>query len=69
MPRQWYHHDRCEKDRPKLGPEYFVNIQPFLYKLKHSITLTRQQRQTLYGQAVHGDIDGAMRGYEKLTRV
>ena len=35
---------------------------------KHRLELTRQQMQTLRGQALAGDVEGARRGLEKVLR-
>lgn len=43
------------------GPYMFIRI------LRKS-ALTPQQKQTLRGQALNGDLDGAMRGYDRLLR-
>lgn len=38
----------------------------FLDQITKSKVLTHQQKATLRGQAVHGDLEGAIRGYAKL---
>lgn len=43
------------------------DIKRFLRRLK-ACSLTRQQIKTLRGQALAGDIDGAIKGLERLER-
>ena len=53
------------QDRQEIAREAvrYLKAQDFLRMLyKHSQYLTRQQMKTLRGQALNGDIDGAMRG-------
>ena len=50
-----------ESDR--VGRYGYLRINSFLTQIKHSKTLTPQQKRTLWGQATHGDLDRAMRGY------
>ena len=43
------------------------DIKRFLRRLK-GCSLTRQQIKTLRGQAMAGDVDGAIKGLERLLR-
>lgn len=45
----------------------FMAIRQFLKALKGS-QLTAQQKRTLRGQAVAGDLEGALKGYQRLLR-
>lgn len=45
----------------------YREAQAFLVQLRHS-RLTGQQKNTLRGQALGGDLEGAWRGFERLTR-
>ena len=57
----------AESDR--VGRYGYLRINNFLNQIKQSKTLTPQQKRTLWGQATHGDLDGAMRGYAQLVSV
>ena len=46
----------------------YARCNSFLNTLKRSPYLTLQQRRTLWGQAIHGDIDGARKGFERIVR-
>ena len=48
---------------------YYARIQPFKVLLRGSKMLTEHQRNTLWGQAKAGDLEGAMKGYKKLLSV
>lgn len=50
------------------GPtrEDYMRAKHFLDLLKHTEALTLQQKRTLWGQAVHGDVKAARRGYDRL---
>ncbi|MEG0957747.1 MAG: hypothetical protein RSD10_04790 [Anaerovoracaceae bacterium] len=46
-----------------------MELKIFIKKLKGKREcLTRQEFRTLKGQAIKGDIDGAVRGLDKLVR-
>ena len=46
-----------------------MELQNFLQRLKqHRRTLTKQQIQTIRGQALAGDIDGAAKGLNKILK-
>ena len=47
--------------------EDYARANMFLRQLKES-RLTLQQKRTLRGQALNGDLNGARRGLEKLER-
>ena len=52
---------------PKYSRRDYLRAEPLLMELhKHRKILTRQQSQTIKGQALSGDIDGARRGMEAL---
>ena len=48
---------------------WYVTVKPFLDMVRKSKTLTPQQKSTLCGQAIHGDMKGARAGYAKLANV
>ena len=48
---------------------WYVTIKPFMDMVRKSRTLTPQQKSTLCGQAIHGDLKGARAGYAKLANV
>lgn len=48
--------------------EDYLRAYPFLKMLRRS-SLTPQQKATLRGQALHGDLSGAWAGYGRLTSV
>lgn len=51
----------------ELSPERYAAAFYFLRLLRdHKDSLTRQQVQTLRGQALAGDVDGAMRGLGRM---
>lgn len=54
-------------DEPRISRATFLNAHNFLEMVKRSPTLTPQQKRTLRGQALHGDLEGAMRGYKTLV--
>ena len=58
-----------EKVNDRVGAYGYLRINNFLNMLKHSKILTYQQKRILWGQATHGDLDGAMRGYQQLASV
>lgn len=52
---------------PKYSRRDYLRAEPLLMELhKHRKILTSQQSQTIKGQALSGDIDGARRGMEAL---
>ena len=52
---------------PKYTERDYIRAEPLLMELhKHRKILTRQQSQTIKGQALSGDMDGARRGMEAL---
>ena len=46
----------------------YIRAKNFLDTLKKCAVLTSQERSTLKGQALHGDIDGAIKGLERILR-
>lgn len=44
----------------------WLAAKTFLDQIAKSRTLTHQQKATLRGQAIHGDLEGAIRDYAKL---
>ena len=66
--------ERAEMERKKRiadGSEKYVRANSFLNVLKkyyrHGM-ITWQQYSTIRGQAIAGDIDGAMKGLERLMK-
>lgn len=53
----------------RVSLEDYQRAQTFLTMVKRSRTLTPQQKSTLRGQALHGDIEGARKGYARLVNV
>lgn len=45
-----------------------THISEFLRLLRNTPNLTPQQFRTLRGQAIHGDIAGAEKGYARLMK-
>lgn len=61
---------RIEANQNERVSRYgYLRAQNFLRMIGKSKSLTPQQKATLRGQALHGDLDGAMRGYEKIVTV
>ena len=56
-----------EKEYKPTADDY-LRAAMILRHIKESSTLTAQERKTLRGQALSGDISGAWKGLEKLTR-
>lgn len=56
-----------ETDEERAVRQNYLRIQSFRNQLRTSRTLTHQQKSTLWGQARSGDLEGAMKGYRKLT--
>ena len=48
--------------------ENMLEVSKFI-RLLNKYTLTKQQRKTLRGQAINGNLEGAKKGLEKLTTV
>ena len=46
--------------------ENMLGVSKFIRSLK-KYKLSKQQRKTLRGQAINGDLEGAKKGLEKLT--
>lgn len=42
------------------------DVQRFVRKLQ-KVNITKQQRKTLRGQAINGDLEGAEKGLNKIT--
>ena len=59
----------AQEQDERVGSYEYLRAYNFLSIIKKSKTLTPKQKQELWGQAVHGDLDGAFRSYEKMTRV
>lgn len=59
--------ERSTEGRPTQ--EQYVKAQSFLNLIKHSASLTPLEKQKLWKQAVHGDIEGAYRHYKLLATV
>lgn len=55
--------------RAQLTREDYMRAHAFTVIVNDSPTLTAQQKRTLIGQARHGDLEGAQKGYQKLTSV
>ena len=53
----------------RVSREAYARAQSFLNMIRTSKTLTNQQKATLRGQAIHGDLEGAMKGYQRLVNV
>lgn len=51
----------------EIPREVYVATMDFRRLLKRTKSLTAQQRSTLYGQALHGDLKGAMKGLDRLV--
>lgn len=47
----------------------YLRAKYFIDQVKKSRTLTFQQKSTLMGQARHGDLEGAKKGYRALVKV
>ena len=45
-----------------------LEVSKFI-RLLNKYTLSKQQKKTLKGQAINGDLEGAKKGLEKLTSV
>jgi len=45
-----------------------VDVMRMIRDARQRGTLTKQQAQTIKGQALHGDPDGAMRGLETILK-
>lgn len=58
---------QVEEKSERVGQTGYLRINNFLNMLKHSKILNYQQKRTLWGQATHGDLDGAMRSYRKMV--
>lgn len=58
--------ERLLEMRDHPSPDDYARAQAFRNILKQSNELTTQQKRTLYGQAIHGDLDGAWKGYKAL---
>lgn len=52
----------------KRDSRWYVAIRAFTAMVKKTSVLTWQQKQTLCGQAMHGDLAGARQGYERMMR-
>lgn len=57
------------EERELASREAYVDCQSFINEIKKSKALTFQQKRALYGQAIHGDLEGAWKGYRKLVNV
>ena len=55
-----------QKSDGAITREAYMRCNQFTDLLKRS-TLTEQQKRTLRGQALHGDLEGARKGYRRLT--
>lgn len=55
--------------REQYPPEYYRAAHNFTGIIKASKVLNYQQKATLCGQANHGDLEGAFRGYERIMRM
>lgn len=60
--------ERSKKpEPPRYSRRDYLRAEPLLMELhKYRKILTRQQTQTIKGQALSGDVDGARRGMEAL---
>lgn len=59
--------DKQKTKPPKYSQRDYIRAEPLLMELhKQRKILTRQQSQTIKGQALSGDMDGARRGMEAL---
>lgn len=54
------------KERWQATPDDYLKAAMILRHIKVS-RLTPQQKRTLRGQALHGDIEGAWKGFERLS--
>lgn len=57
-----------DETRLKHDALRFSSVKNFLNIIGHSKILTAQQKRTLRGQALHGDLDGAWKGYQTIMR-
>ena len=46
----------------------YVEINRFVKSLRNHDALSQQQKRTLKGQALSGDLEGAQKGLDKLLR-
>ena len=58
---------RRRREAEKVTPMDYLKVKNFLDRLKRATELmSHQEFMTLRGQAVHGDIDGAEKGFRKV---
>ena len=67
MARQIHDGRMTRTPTPKPPAENYVRAKHFSDIVRKS-SLTPQQKSTLIGQAVHGDMAGAQKGYDRLMR-
>lgn len=63
-----YQKGQCIGTAEKITDEngQFVEIMKQIQHHRRTGTLTKQQAQTIKGQALHGDLDGARRGITNI---
>lgn len=63
-------HEKTTDTGPRYTPAAYRRAHVFLDELnRRRRKLTRQQYLTIKGQALSGDIDGAVKGLARLTEV
>lgn len=59
----------AEREHERLMAARYRKARFLLEQIKLSPRLTREQKKTLRGQAVSGDLAGAEKGFRKLVRM
>ena len=60
---------RIPTDAERPSADDYLRVHNFCRNVKKSTALTWQQKKTICGQATHGDLAAAEKGYKKLTSV
>ena len=66
-PPSWIYIAAPIRKAEKASADDYLAAKMFLDRLA-KVKLTHQQKATLRGQALHGDLDGAWRGLERLVK-
>ena len=67
-PPGWIHITAPIRHVGKASADDYLAARTFLERLGKAKRLSPQQRSTLRGQALHGDVEGAWRGLERLMK-
>ena len=66
VPPQWIGFLAPRRMRSSAGADIYTASNELLKQLHRCKKLTQQQKLTMRGQALHGDVEGAWRGFKRL---